>query len=439
MDKKSKLKVIGPRISVDLPKFGIQNIPAKVDTGADSSSIWASNIKEKNGTLSFILFAPTSPFYTGKEITTRDFEVASIKNSFGHTEIRYKVTLGAVIEGKPIKIRFSLSNRSENSYPILIGRRTLHGRFLVDVSKAGKKYFNVLILKPRVAKSGGSFHNFFDELGIQNPNIKFTLATYKDLEFIFRGKKLNVKLNGTRKDLANFDLVYFMVVSNYKDISSAAAQYLRLRGTPYLDRAAADYYQSLNKLHQYIILQSYGVRAPKTIFMDPVRLAGSYAHLKNELGSPFILKDIYGRKGRGNYLIKTHKQFDDAVSEGLTLVAQKFIANDGDYRILIFGRQINMIIKRKAEKGSHLNNISSAASAELIRETALPAAVKRMAVNAATALHIDISGVDMVQDKASGLWYCLEVNESPQLVSSSFLDEKQQAFAQYLHKRLNKL
>ena len=48
---------------------GIADVPAKVDTGADSSCIWASNLQETNGKLSFELFAPASPYYTAQRIT----------------------------------------------------------------------------------------------------------------------------------------------------------------------------------------------------------------------------------------------------------------------------------------------------------------------------------------------------------------------------------
>ena len=38
------------------------------------------------------------------------------------------------IAGKTIRARFGLSDRSKHRYPILIGRRTISGKFLVDVS-----------------------------------------------------------------------------------------------------------------------------------------------------------------------------------------------------------------------------------------------------------------------------------------------------------------
>ena len=39
-----------------------------------------------------------------------------------------------MIAGHKITTSFGLSDRSTHNYPILIGRRTLNGKFLVDVS-----------------------------------------------------------------------------------------------------------------------------------------------------------------------------------------------------------------------------------------------------------------------------------------------------------------
>ena len=129
-------KIIGRTVKLSIPAVDIFDLPAKVDTGADSSSIWASNVKEENGTLSFTLLDPSSEKYTGKEIKTTDYIKVIVKNSFGETERRYRVYLSVDIEGKRVKARFSLANRQLKSYPALIGRRLLNKKFLVDVSKA---------------------------------------------------------------------------------------------------------------------------------------------------------------------------------------------------------------------------------------------------------------------------------------------------------------
>lgn len=115
---------------------GIKNVPAKIDTGADSSSIWASNIDmDQDGTLFFSLFSPKSPLYTGELIKTTEYAIKKVRSSHGDEQIRYRVKLPLCVGGKSFTTTFTLANRSRNYFPVLIGRHTLEGNFLVDVSK----------------------------------------------------------------------------------------------------------------------------------------------------------------------------------------------------------------------------------------------------------------------------------------------------------------
>ena len=132
--EKRDLSIIGSTEFVDVA--GISHIPAKIDTGADSSSIWASHIRvSEDGVLHFQLFDEGSPFYTGKEMSRKDYKVAVIRSASGHEQVRYRTRLSTTLKGHRIKVLFNLSNRSNNNFPILIGRRTITGKFLVDVSK----------------------------------------------------------------------------------------------------------------------------------------------------------------------------------------------------------------------------------------------------------------------------------------------------------------
>ncbi len=119
----------------------IPNIPAKIDTGAHSSSIWASDIKlideEK---LEFCLFAPGSEYYTGEKFTTSEFTKRRVRNSTGDEEDRYRVSLPIKMGGRNISVKFTLSDRSRGTFPVLIGRRTLFGKFMVDVSQLEVPY-----------------------------------------------------------------------------------------------------------------------------------------------------------------------------------------------------------------------------------------------------------------------------------------------------------
>lgn len=176
ISKKSVLKTIGSTEFVEVA--GIKNIPAKIDTGADSSSIWASHIRvTKDGFLRFRLFDENSPFYTGKAYVRKDFKAAVIRSASGHEQIRYRAHLSIMLGGRKIKVLFSLSDRSNNNFPILIGRRTIAHKFMVDVSKnhtnIRPKNPKTKIVQKRLAEDPYKFHRkYVKKLSGNIDNIK---------------------------------------------------------------------------------------------------------------------------------------------------------------------------------------------------------------------------------------------------------------------------
>lgn len=156
---KSDLPVIGKTRKINIIGHA-QGVPAKVDTGADSSSIWASSVSiDKKGMLHFKLFDEGSEFYTGEVISRKDFKVAQVASSTGHVQIRYRTHLTIRLGGKRIRVLFNLSDRSGNRFPILIGRRTIVGKFLVDVSRGLdiEKRFSVARLNKELKKDPYAF------------------------------------------------------------------------------------------------------------------------------------------------------------------------------------------------------------------------------------------------------------------------------------------
>ncbi len=129
--------LIGRAENITLAGLSSAQIPAKVDTGADVSSIWASNIEVVGDDLHFKLFSPESTLYTGETVVipSGEYRITRIANSFGHKELRYVVKLSVIIKGRRVKASFSLSDRSNKLYPVLLGRRLLKGKFVVDVSE----------------------------------------------------------------------------------------------------------------------------------------------------------------------------------------------------------------------------------------------------------------------------------------------------------------
>ncbi len=132
---KNSLSVIGRAELIDFLDADIKDLPAKVDTGAYRSSVWATRIKEHDGELSFQLLGPKSEFYTGKKLTTTEFKVVQVENSFGAKQKRYSVWLSIRVGGKKVRSNFTLANRASKTYPVLLGRKLLKNRFVVDVAK----------------------------------------------------------------------------------------------------------------------------------------------------------------------------------------------------------------------------------------------------------------------------------------------------------------
>ncbi len=126
--------IIGSNARINFGKRAT-GVPAKIDTGADGSSVWASNIRvDKDGVLIFSLFGEGSPYYNGKVFRRTDYSAAMIKSASGHKIIKYRTHFTITLAGKKIKALFSLSDRAVHNFPVLIGRRTLSGKFLVDVN-----------------------------------------------------------------------------------------------------------------------------------------------------------------------------------------------------------------------------------------------------------------------------------------------------------------
>jgi len=137
MTDTSNLTTIGRAERIQLPDvLGDAVVTAKIDTGADLSSLWASNIEIVDGDLHFTVLGPGSPQYTGQVIAVPagEFDITRVANSFGQREERYVIKTVIRVRGRRVSGTFTLADRSNKTYPILLGRRLLKGKFIVDVA-----------------------------------------------------------------------------------------------------------------------------------------------------------------------------------------------------------------------------------------------------------------------------------------------------------------
>lgn len=131
----SSTKIFGICEYVDVPKLGLLNVLAKVDTGAYSGALHCSNIKEvirKSDGKRVLRFTPSDN--NSNVIRLTRYARSFVRSSTGHRVKRYLFDTDIVIKGVAYKIRIGLSNRSDMNYEILLGRRFLNdNNILVDV------------------------------------------------------------------------------------------------------------------------------------------------------------------------------------------------------------------------------------------------------------------------------------------------------------------
>lgn len=130
--EKPKL-TIGRREHIDFPELGLYGITAKIDTGAYTTALHCHDIREENGILYFKLLDPSHPDYTEKEQRFTTYFQKEIKNSFGESEKRYIIKTIIRVGKRRIKSVISLTDRGTMRYPVLIGRKLIKNKFVVDV------------------------------------------------------------------------------------------------------------------------------------------------------------------------------------------------------------------------------------------------------------------------------------------------------------------
>ncbi len=127
--------IIGRNERVSLPELNFFNIDAKIDTGARGNSIHCDDIYLKDEhTVHFKLLDDNHPDYCEQHIEMPVYKIKKVKSSNGEVEERIVVKTEIELLGQVYETELSLTNRKKMTYPMLIGRRYLQGRFIVDVS-----------------------------------------------------------------------------------------------------------------------------------------------------------------------------------------------------------------------------------------------------------------------------------------------------------------
>lgn len=138
--KKIKLSRIGWREWVSLPDLGLQNIKAKVDTGARTSALHAFALRPfKEGNQDKIRFDIHPLQQNTDVIVTCEADIIDqrfVTDSGGHSEMRYVICTPVIIGDKTWPIEITLTERDTMLFRMLLGRSAIRRRYIVNPGRS---------------------------------------------------------------------------------------------------------------------------------------------------------------------------------------------------------------------------------------------------------------------------------------------------------------
>jgi hypothetical protein len=138
VSKNPPARTVGWREWVGLPDIGVDWLKAKVDTGAQTSSLHAFALERfgRDGE-DWVRFevhpwqrSTADPIHV--ELPVHD--IRHVRSSSGHVEERYVVLLELKLCGRSVPAEVTLTRRDAMGFRMLVGREVLRRGFLVDAA-----------------------------------------------------------------------------------------------------------------------------------------------------------------------------------------------------------------------------------------------------------------------------------------------------------------
>ena len=429
MDKKM---VAGSEEWISLPALGLPKIKVRVDSGAKTSALHAVNIFpfQRNGE-SWISFDVHPLQFDGKRVIHCEAAVADrrmIKSSTGNRENRYVIKTTLKIKEETWDIEVTLTNRDSMGYRMLLGREAMKGRILVDPESSF--LFDTLSKDEAESfyeKEGSNMEGMKIGLLASNPDLYSNQRIIEageqrghQIEF-FNIKQCYIKLDARTPEvhyrggriLNDLDAVIPRIRPSMTYYGCALTRQFESLGAYALNTAAAITH-SRDKLYSLQLLLNNNLDIPITGFAnspldtnDLIKMVG---------GSPLIVKLLEGTQGKGVVLAETKKAAESVInafkSLNANILVQEFIkeANGKDLRCFVINGKVVASMQREAPPGEFRANIHLGGTGSVVKITKEE---RRLAIQAAKAMGLDVAGVDMIRSAKGPL--LLEVNSSPGL------------------------
>lgn len=424
--------IIGCEEWLSLEDIKIPAIKARVDSGAKTSAIQASNIKRitRNGE-AWVTF-DVNPIQDNLSLNvsceSKVIDTRIIRSSSGESQKRYVIKTKLKLGLEEFEIELNLADRDGMEYRMLLGREAIINRYLVDASKSfvlsdnldGEiiKKYNYLIKQSSGLKLGLLASN--KDLYSNKRLIEAAEARGHKIEFLniqhcymkLDAQKPEVRFRGG-KILDDLDAVIPRIRPSMTFYGCALLRQFDSIGT-YCLNSSFSISQSRDKLFSSQLFSINGINIPITGFAkspletkDLIDMVG---------GSPLIVKLLESAQGKGVVSAETNKAAESVINAFKSLQAnilvQEFIkeAEGKDIRCFIVDGKVVASIMRQANKGEFRSNIHQGGKA---RKVKINSEEKKLAIKAAKIFKLDVAGVDIIRSNKGPL--LLEVNSSPGL------------------------
>ena len=407
-------------------------IKARIDSGAKTSSIQSTNIKQfKKGKETWVSF-DVNPIQDNLSIVvhceSEIIDVRIVKSSSGITDKRYVVKETITLGEHTFEIELTLANRDGMDFRMLLGREAMKDRFIVDPSKE----YSVGQVTDQELENSYS-HLLHEKSGLSIGLLATDRSLYSNKRLleagIARGHDMffyNIQQCYMRLDtitpevryrggsiIQDLDAIIPRIRPSMTFYGCALLRQFHSIGTYCLNSDTA-ITQSRDKLYSSQLFSGNNIQIPITGFAkspldtkDLISMVG---------GAPLVIKLLQSAQGKGVVSAETNKAAESVINAFKSLQAnilvQEFIKEAGgkDLRCFVVNGKVVASIERTAPKGEFRSNIHMGGMEKKVK---ISQEERRLALKAAKILNLAVAGVDIIRSNKGPL--LLEVNSSPGL------------------------
>lgn len=429
----NKKLIIGKEEWCSLPDLHLPAIKARIDSGARTSALHASNIEIYTSRGDKWVRFDINPIQKDRKIAVHCraplVDERDVKSSNGQTERRAVIETTVKIGATVHSIQLTLTNRDNLGYRMLLGREAMQGRMLIDPEKsftqgmlsdieARTMYRDDIAAKPgglkiavlasdrelysnkRIMEAGRARGHSMRFINIQHCYMN---VSAEEPEIHYRGGEI----------LSQFDAVIPRIRPAITFYGCAVLRQFEISGAHCLN-GAVGISRSRDKLRTLQMLGQKGIPMPTTSFAHSPQETSEL--IKMVGGAPVVIKLLEGTQGVGVVLAETENAAEGIINAFKSLKAnilvQEFVkeADGKDIRCFVIDDKVVASMQRMAPEGDFRANIHRGGSASEVKITAEE---RKIAVQAAKIVGLKVAGVDIIRS-ASGP-KVLEINSSPGL------------------------